>query len=74
MGSDARAFHGYPLTGAVCQHQWDNAAPVAAARATGMAASRVDGSPCRYNERDSLLPDLFIFPPDYVERVRAALA
>ena len=56
------------------QHQWDNAAPVAVALAAGLAATRVDGSPCVYNARESLLPDLLICPPDYVARIREALA
>lgn len=56
------------------QHQWDNAAPVAVALAAGMVATRVDGSPCRYNGPDTSLPDLLICPPEYVARVRAALA
>jgi 3'(2'), 5'-bisphosphate nucleotidase len=56
------------------QYQWDNAAPVAVALGAGMIATRVDGSPCRYNERDTSLPDLLICPPDYEARVRTALA
>lgn len=56
------------------QHQWDNAAPVAVALAAGMVATRVDGSPCRYNGQDTSLPDLLICPPEYEARVRAALA
>ena len=56
------------------QHQWDNAAPVAVALAAGMVATRVDGSPCRYNQESTLLPDLLICPPEYEARVRKALA
>lgn len=56
------------------QHQWDNAAPVAVALGAGMVATRVDGSPCTYNGRETLLPDLLICPPEYEARVRAALA
>lgn len=55
------------------QHQWDNAAPVAVALGAGIVATRVDGSPCRYNARDTLLPDLLICPPEWEARVRAAL-
>jgi 3'(2'), 5'-bisphosphate nucleotidase len=55
------------------QHQWDNAAPVAVALGAGMVATRVDGSPCRYNARETLLPDLLICPPEWEPRVRAAL-
>jgi 3'(2'), 5'-bisphosphate nucleotidase len=56
------------------QHQWDNAAPVAVALGAGMVATRIDGSPCTYNMRDTLLPDLLICPPEYEARVRGALA
>ena len=56
------------------QHQWDNAAPVAVALGAGMVATRIDGSPCTYNARETLLPDLLICPPDYEVRVREALA
>ncbi|NNM78704.1 3'(2'),5'-bisphosphate nucleotidase CysQ [Sphingomonas sp. ID1715] len=56
------------------QHQWDNAAPVAVALGAGMVATRVDGSPCRYNARETLLPDLLICAPEWEAPVRAALA
>lgn len=55
------------------QHQWDNAAPVAVAMAAGMVATRVDGSSFVYNGPDTLLPDLLICAPDYIDQVRAAL-
>jgi 3'(2'), 5'-bisphosphate nucleotidase len=55
------------------QHQWDNAAPVAVALGAGMIATRVDGSPCTYNARETLLPDLLICAPEWEARVRAAL-
>jgi 3'(2'), 5'-bisphosphate nucleotidase len=55
------------------QYQWDNAAPVAVALGAGMIATRLDGSPCTYNARETLLPDLLICPPDYEARVREAL-
>ena len=56
------------------QYQWDNAAPVAVALGAGMVATRVDGSPCTYNGRETLLPDLLICPPEYEARVREALS
>jgi 3'(2'), 5'-bisphosphate nucleotidase len=56
------------------QHQWDNAAPVAVALGAGLVATRVDGSPCRYNARETLLPDLLICPPEWEVRVRSILA
>jgi 3'(2'), 5'-bisphosphate nucleotidase len=55
------------------QHQWDNAAPVAVALAAGMIATRIDGSPCTYNARETLLPDLLICAPEWEARVREAL-
>lgn len=56
------------------QYEWDSCAPVAVARAAGLHASRIDGSPLVYNRRDPLLPDLLICRPDYAEAVLAAVA
>ncbi len=42
------------------QYEWDNAAPVAVARAAGLFCSRVDGSELRYNQDDVSLPDLIV--------------
>jgi 3'(2'), 5'-bisphosphate nucleotidase len=42
------------------QYEWDNCAPVAVAAAAGLHVSRVDGSPLRYNNADTYLPDLLI--------------
>ncbi|HEY0623377.1 3'(2'),5'-bisphosphate nucleotidase CysQ [Sphingomonas sp.] len=42
------------------QHQWDNCAPVAVALAAGLHASRIDGSPLIYNQRESSIPDVLI--------------
>ncbi|MFW2512548.1 3'(2'),5'-bisphosphate nucleotidase CysQ [Demequina sp. SO4-13] len=42
------------------QFQWDSAAPVAVARAAGLHASRIDGSPLVYNAFDPYLPDLVV--------------
>ena len=42
------------------QYEWDNCAPVAVARAAGLHASRVDGSPLTYNRPDPSLPDLLV--------------
>jgi 3'(2'), 5'-bisphosphate nucleotidase len=49
------------------QYEWDSAAPVAVARAAGLHASRVDGSPLRYNSPDPLLPDLMVCRPELAE-------
>jgi 3'(2'), 5'-bisphosphate nucleotidase len=42
------------------QHEWDSAAPVAVAVAAGLHASRIDGSPLRYNRFPAWQPDLLI--------------
>ncbi|RKT78465.1 3'(2'),5'-bisphosphate nucleotidase [Terracoccus luteus] len=47
------------------QYEWDSAAPVAVALASGLHASRIDGSPLRYNQPDPLLPDLLICRPQH---------
>lgn len=51
------------------QYQWDNCAPVAVAKAHGLHCSRIDGSPLRYNEPDTELPDLLICRTEWAERV-----
>ena len=45
------------------QYEWDSAAPVAVARAAGLHATRIDGSPLEYNQEDPYLPDLMICNP-----------
>jgi 3'(2'), 5'-bisphosphate nucleotidase len=44
------------------QYEWDSAAPAAVALAAGLHASRLDGSPLRYNQPDPVLPDILICP------------
>ena len=39
------------------QWEWDSAAPAGVLMAAGMHASRLDGSPLRYNQLDPYLPD-----------------
>jgi 3'(2'), 5'-bisphosphate nucleotidase len=56
------------------QHEWDSAAPVAVARAAGLHASRLDGTPLVYNRPDPYLPDLLICRPELAERVISAAA
>ncbi len=51
------------------QYQWDNAAPVAVARAAGLFCSRVDGSPLVYNGADTSLPDLIVCRPELAEQI-----
>jgi 3'(2'), 5'-bisphosphate nucleotidase len=42
---------------------------VAVAHAAGLHTSRVDGSPLRYNQPNTLLPDLLVCPKEYAARV-----
>ena len=51
------------------QYQWDNAAPVAVARAAGLHCSRVDGSPLIYNQDDTSLPDLIVCRPELADAI-----
>jgi 3'(2'), 5'-bisphosphate nucleotidase len=51
------------------QYEWDNAAPVAVARAAGLFCSRVDGSELRYNQQDVSLPDLIVCRPELAEQI-----
>ena len=54
-------------------YEWDSAAPVVVARAAGMHASRVDGSPLVYNASDPWLPDVLICRPELADAVLAAI-
>jgi 3'(2'), 5'-bisphosphate nucleotidase len=54
-------------------HQWDSAAPVAVARAAGLATCRLDGSPLVYNAADPSLPDLVVCRPELAEPILAAV-
>jgi 3'(2'), 5'-bisphosphate nucleotidase len=49
------------------QYEWDSAAPVAVALASGLHASRIDGSPLRYNRFPAWQPDLLICRPELAE-------
>jgi 3'(2'), 5'-bisphosphate nucleotidase len=62
----------YPHAGG--QYEWDSCAPVAVALAAGIHASRLDGSPLRYNNPDPYLPDLLVCHPSLADAVLAALA
>jgi len=55
------------------QYEWDSAAPVAVATAAGAHASRLDGSPLRYNQPDPLLPDLLVCRPALRDPLLGAL-
>ena len=53
------------------QYEWDSAAPVGVALSAGLHASRIDGSPLRYNQADPTVPDLLVC---HRELAKAALA
>jgi len=55
------------------QYEWDSCAPAAVARAAGLHVSRLDGSELRYNQRDTLLPDLLVCRQECAEAVRQVL-
>jgi 3'(2'), 5'-bisphosphate nucleotidase len=56
------------------QWEWDSAAPVGVALAAGLHASRIDGTPLRYNRANPYLPDLLICTPDLAAPLLAAIA
>ncbi len=56
------------------QYEWDSAAPAAVALATGLHASRLDGSPLTYNQADPLLPDIVVCRKDLATRLLATVA
>jgi len=51
------------------QYEWDSAAPAGVALAAGLHASRLDGSPLRYNQPSPWLPDLIVCRPEIADRV-----
>jgi 3'(2'), 5'-bisphosphate nucleotidase len=51
------------------QYEWDSCAPVAVARAAGLHASRIDGSPLIYNRGNPHLPDLLICRREHAAQV-----
>ena len=51
------------------QYEWDSCAPIAVAKAAGLHVSRLDGSPLRYNQADTYLPDLLVCPKEHAVRV-----
>ncbi len=53
------------------QYEWDSCAPVAVATASGLHASRLDGSPLRYGDPDAWLPDLVVCRRELAEKVLA---
>jgi 3'(2'), 5'-bisphosphate nucleotidase len=55
------------------QWEWDSAAPAIVAQAHGLFVTRVDGSPLRYNQRNTFLPDLVMCRAELADRVMAAI-
>jgi 3'(2'), 5'-bisphosphate nucleotidase len=55
------------------QWEWDSAAPAGVLMAAGMHASRLDGSPLRYNQHDPYLPDFVMCRADLAEMLLAAI-
>ena len=56
------------------QYEWDNCAPAAVALAAGLHASRIDGSPMRYNNPDPYFPDLLICRKEYADQTLGIIA
>lgn len=56
------------------QYEWDSCAPVGVALAAGLHASRIDGSPCLYNQADTRMPDLLVCRPECAAPLLAAVA
>jgi 3'(2'), 5'-bisphosphate nucleotidase len=56
------------------QWEWDSAAPVGVARAAGLHASRIDGSPLLYNAEHPYLPDLVICRADLADDLLGEIA
>ncbi|MDQ2748153.1 MAG: 3'(2'),5'-bisphosphate nucleotidase CysQ [Actinomycetota bacterium] len=56
------------------QWEWDSAAPVGVVQAAGLHASRIDGSPLRYNSAHPFLPDLVISTPAVADALLSAIA
>lgn len=55
------------------QYEWDSCAPVAVAQSAGLHVSRLDGSPLRYNQPDTYMPDLLVCLPELAARVGKAI-
>ncbi len=56
------------------QYEWDQAAPVGVSLAAGLHASRLDGSPLHYNNKDTYIPDMLICRPELADDILTAAA
>jgi 3'(2'), 5'-bisphosphate nucleotidase len=55
------------------QWEWDSAAPAGVVMAAGLHASRLDGSPLRYNRPDPYLPDFVMCRPELADTLLDAI-
>ena len=55
------------------QWEWDNAAPAGVVQAAGLHATRIDGSPLRYNQPDPYLPDFLMCRPEVADLLLDAM-
>jgi 3'(2'), 5'-bisphosphate nucleotidase len=55
------------------QWEWDSAAPAGVVMAAGLHASRLDGSPMRYNRPDPYLPDFVMCRPELADTLLGAI-
>lgn len=55
------------------QWEWDSAAPAGVLQAAGLHATRIDGSPLRYNQPDPYLPDLLMCRPEVADVLLEAM-
>ena len=55
------------------QWEWDSAAPAGVVQAAGMHATRLDGSPLRYNQPDPYLPDFLMCRPEVADLLLDAI-
>lgn len=56
------------------QYEWDSCAPVAVALGHGLHASRIDGRPLIYNQRDTYMADLLVCRREHAALVIERLA
>ena len=49
------------------QYEWDQAAPVGVALASGLHASRIDGSPIEFNKPETFSPDILVCRPELAD-------
>jgi 3'(2'), 5'-bisphosphate nucleotidase len=56
------------------QYEWDSAAPVAVATASGLHCSRINGAPLVYNRSDAYMPDLLICRTEHADDMLARIA